>query len=83
MFNVLTAMSNGSHVFRIVISSRTAVTDICMSEESVICVSLTRTCVEILGSETTVRTVLRNVRKNLRIGPTLCRRRLEHSLYIS
>jgi len=39
-------------------SSRMVVTYICMSEERVMCVSVTRTCVKILGSEATFRTVL-------------------------
>jgi len=83
MFNFLTTMSKNSHVSRIVTSSRMVVTDICISEERVMCVSVTRTCVEILGSEATVCTVFQNVRKNLRIGATLCPRTLEYSLYIS
>ena len=64
-------------------SSRMVVTDICMSEQRVMCISVTSTFVEILGSAAAVRTLLQNVRNNLLISTTLSPRRLEHSLYIS
>ena len=64
-------------------SSRKVVTDICISEERVMCVLVTSPCVEILGSEATVRTDFQNVCKILPIGTALRPRRLEHSLYIS
>ena len=64
-------------------SGRMVVTDICVSEERIIYVPGKSICVEFLGSVVRVRTVFRNLRKNLLIGTTLCYRRLEHSLYIS
>jgi len=58
-FNVLTAMSKSSQVFRIVMSIRMLVTDIFISDKRVIWFSVTCTSVEILGSEATARTFLK------------------------